>query len=310
MYPIKMSPVFKSYLWGGDKLRSKYGKNTPYDITAESWELACHRNGESRACGGEFDGKTISEIVEIMGNRLLGDKVTGMDKFPLLIKLIDAKDNLSVQVHPNDNYAFENENGELGKNEMWYIMEAEEGAGIFYGFYEDIDKEVFKKAIDSNNVEKYARFIPCKKGDFFYIPAGTLHAIGKGLVIAEIQQNSDTTYRVYDYDRRDKDGNPRELHTQKALEVLDYKASSCPCSPKTEGIIIESEYFITEKIILNGLRTFKISKDRFEAVICCEGCCDANGVSLKEGDTILVPAYIGNLTLNGKGEFLRTYVNL
>ena len=311
MYPLKMNPVFKDNLWGGNRLKTEYGKNTPYEITGESWEVASHPNGESTVLCGEYSGKTIKELTVLLKEKFLGDKVYRGDdaKFPLLIKFIDAKQSLSVQVHPDDKYASVNENGELGKTEMWYIMDAADGAGILYGFKDAISKDVFKKSIEQNTLLDYTYFAPCKKGDSFFIPAGTLHAIGEGILIAEIQQNSDTTYRIYDYDRRDAMGNPRELHIDKAVDVTEL----CPanvCNNRSDSVIAECEYFKVEKIVLNGSMNWIVNKDRFEVLIVCEGSVTINNIEYQKGQTAMIPAYIGELNLVGEGTILRTYVNV
>ncbi len=305
----KMNPVFKEYLWGGNKLKEVYEKDTPYEITAESWEIASHKNGETTVCGGEDNGLTIKQLVEKYNKKLLGDKIYGSDyrKFPLLIKLIDAKDNLSVQVHPNDEDAARLENGELGKTEMWYVMEAEKGAGIICGFKQDVTKEQFRKAIENNTLMDYVNFVECKKGDCFFIPAGMLHAIGRGLLVAEIQQNSDTTYRIYDYDRRDANGNARELHIDKAVEVTNISKIEVNTQISKSGILAECKYFTIEKINLHGEYTIEVSKERFEILIICEGSAIINGITYKKGDTLLVPAYIGIVDLIGDAVILRSF---
>lgn len=228
--------------------------------------------------------------------------------FPLLIKLIDAKDNLSVQVHPNDEFAYKNENGEQGKTEMWYVLDAEDGAGILYGFNKDLTKEEFEKSIKENTLTDYVNFIPCKKGDCFFIPSGTLHAIGKGLLIAEIQQNSDTTYRVYDYNRRDASGNTRPLHIEKAVAVTNTAKAEIPTTKEGDGVLVKCDYFTTEKITVNGNKEYPVDKNRFETIVVCEGNMDINGVSCKAGDSLVIPAYIGNVVLSGSGVILRSFV--
>lgn len=310
MQTYKMNPVFKEYIWGGNKLKELYAKSTPFEITAESWEIASHENGKSTVSGGIDDGKTIPELISIYKEKLLGDDIyKGNDtKFPLLVKLIDARDNLSVQVHPDDRYAKENENGEFGKTEMWYVMEAEEGAGIIYGFRRDISKEDFKNSILNNTLLEKLNFVKCKKGDCFFIPSGMIHAIGKGLLIAEIQQNSDTTYRVYDYNRKDKNGCTRELNVEKAIDVTNIKESKIP-DMKDNGIIADCPYFTTEKIILNGRNEITVNKGRFEIIIVCEGELIINGINYSKGDSLLVPAYIGDLNMIGEAVILRTYVD-
>ncbi len=308
MYPLKMVPVFKDNIWGGKRLRDEYGKNTPYDITGESWEVASHKNGESKVANGEYAGKTIKELTFILKEKLLGDAVYVADdmKFPLLVKFIDARDNLSVQVHPNDEYASQNENGELGKTEMWYVMDATPGAGLLYGFKEPITKQQFVKSIEENSLLEYTKFIPCKRGDSFFIPAGTLHAIGEGLLIAEIQQNSDTTYRIYDYDRRDFKGNPRELHVDKAVDVTNLNPAA---DYNFDGnIIADCSYFKVEKHTVDGKYSRSVSKDRFEIVVVCDGNVNINGVEFAKGETALIPAYIGEVFMKGKAAILIAYV--
>jgi len=305
---FKMNPVFKDNIWGGTRLRDEYNKKTPYEVTGESWEVASHKNGESTVLGGEYNGKTIDELTKELGASLLGDKVYGEDytKFPLLVKFIDARESLSVQVHPDDKYAFENENGELGKTEMWYVMDAKEGAGILYGFKEEISKETFKKAIETNTLTDYTYFAKCKKGDSFFIPAGTLHAIGEGLLIAEIQQNSDTTYRIYDYGRKDAMGKTRELHIDKALDVT----SLLPAKQNNFGdYIADCDYFKVQKIDVCGEKSWSVNKDRFEILVVCDGNININGNNYTKGETALVPAYAGEVELAGEATLLRSFVN-
>lgn len=310
MQLFKMNPVFKDYIWGGTRLKDEYEKNTPFERTAESWEIAAHKNGESTVCGGEYDGKTINELADIFGKQLLGDRIAEQGgRFPLLIKFIDANDNLSVQVHPDDDYAYRNENGEKGKTEMWYVMDAKEGAKLIYGFKQDITKQQLESAIADNTLLDYVNFVECQKGDSFFIPSGMLHAIGKGLMIAEIQQNSDTTYRVYDYDRRDANGNARELHVEKAKDVLNLKKSvHTPKHDIENGVLESCEFFTTEKITLKGEHDYTVDNRRFETLIVCDGNAEINGISCKKGDSLLVPAYVGNVKMSGNAVVLRSYI--
>ncbi len=305
MKPMKMKPVFKDYLWGGNKLNELFDKQSPLEITAESWEIASHSNGESTC-----DGKTIKELTAIYKEQLLGDKIYKGDdtKFPLLIKFIDAKDNLSIQVHPDDSYAYSNENGELGKTEMWYVLDAEPGAELLYGFKEAITKEQFEASIKDNTLLDYVNHVPCHKGDCFFIPSGTLHAIGKGLLIAEIQQNSDTTYRVYDYNRKDAQGNTRPLHIEKAIDVTDTTKTDVSDTMSKDGVLVKCGYFTTEKITVTKKKEIEVSKDRFETVIVCEGKIVINDVECIAGDCLLIPAYIGSMVLEGNGVILRSYL--
>ena len=216
-------PVFKDYLWGGTRLREEYGKKSDLAKVAESWELSCHKDGVSSIGLAGMDATKpvpLTEFIRIRGKaEVLGTRPAAFPNFPVMIKLIDAKDNLSVQVHPDDRYAMREE-GSVGKTEMWYIVDCDEGAELLYGFDHEVTAEEVRKAALDNTLPQLCNHVPVHKGDVFWINAGTLHAIGKGIVIAEIQQNSNLTYRLYDYGRTDKDGNPRELHLDKALDVL------------------------------------------------------------------------------------------
>jgi mannose-6-phosphate isomerase len=216
--PVKLSPTFKDYLWGGERLKNEFNKKCDMTPLAESWELSAHRDGQSVVIGGEYDGLSLTEYIERIGKEALGENSAKYDYFPLLIKLIDAKGDLSVQVHPSDEYALKNE-GEYGKAEMWYILDCDEGACLYYGFSRTVSREEYADAIKEGRLCELLNRVPVKKGDVFFIPAGTVHAIGSGILICEIQQNSNTTYRVFDYNRRDKNGNLRPLHIEKALEV-------------------------------------------------------------------------------------------
>ena len=228
MSVLKLIAPCKDYIWGGNRLREEYGKKLDSDKIAESWELSCHKDGQSVIDGGEFDGKTLSEFIEKKGRiAVLGTNCERFEYFPILIKLIDAKDNLSVQVHPSNEYALKVE-GEYGKTEMWYIVDCNEGAELLYGFKHEISRDEFAERIKNNTLLEVANNVPVHKGDVFFIESGTLHAIGKGILIAEIQQNSNTTYRVYDYGRVGKDGKPRELHIEKALDVTERKPPKYP----------------------------------------------------------------------------------
>lgn len=319
MEPIKMSPVFKQYIWGGDNIKKMYGKDTPSPPVAESWEISAHPDGQSRAVGGECDGMTIEEICKKYGREFYGNSMNDGDKFPLLLKILDANDRLSVQVHPDDAYAALHENGGKGKTEAWYILKAAEGAELIYGFKKGVDKQIFKTAIENGTVEDVLNKVKCNEGDVFYIPSGTVHAVGKGLVIAEIQQSSNTTYRVYDYERRDKDGNLRELHIDKALDV------SCFTSPegteKTVGTteffgstrvrhILKTEYFCFDEIKLSG-DTYQIdTKGLLHMIFVAEGSAEICGRCFEKGDSILIPASIRQYNITGKSKLLLYYTEL
>ena len=304
--PVKLLPAFKDYLWGGTKLKEKYNKKSDLEIVAESWEMSCHKDGMSTVVTGEFSGKTLPEYVEILGKEALGKKAEKFSYFPLLIKFIDAKDNLSIQVHPADEYALKVE-GEYGKTEMWYVLEAEEGAYLYYGFNRDITKEEFAERIKNNTILEVLNKVNVKAGDVFFIDAGTVHAIGSGLMICEIQQNSNTTYRVYDYDRRDKEGNARPLHVEKAIEVS--KLTKAPELKKAENDVLAScEYFTVKKAIVNGEKTVKIDESSFVSLIVVNGSGEValgeDKLAVTKGDSIFVPAQNGEIKMNGEMEVI------
>ena len=244
---VKLYPECKEIIWGGMKLREKYGKQTDKSPVAESWELSFHKDGPTRLENGETlrDTATAEE---------LGKNCEGFPFFPMLTKFIDAKQDLSVQVHPSDEYALKNENS-FGKTEMWYIVEAEQGAGIYLGFKRDVTKAEYEKAIAEHTLTELLNFFEVKAGECYFIPSGTIHAIGKGCLICEIQQNSNLTYRVYDYGRKDKNGNERELHVEKALKVTNLeKYEYTPLGLQTEQgeLLGLSKYFTTTSVKVDG----------------------------------------------------------
>lgn len=308
---IKLTPAFKDYLWGGVKLREEYNKKCDFDKIAESWELSTHKDGSSVISEGEYKGMTLSEYVNKDRELLLGKNACEFDFFPVLIKFIDAKDSLSIQVHPDDEYALKNE-GEYGKTEMWYIADCEKDAYLYYGFKKEISKDEFKKRIEENTLLEVLNKVNVKKGDVFFINSGTVHAIGPGNLICEVQQNSNTTYRVYDYNRKDKNGNTRELHIKKAIEV----SSLCPPhnydiipAVKKEGyeeqILSSCKYFSVKKIDVSAEAKIDITPDSFHSLIVLEGegvvVLDNKKTLLKKGDSIFVPA--GNEKINADGNF-------
>ena len=227
MYPLLLKPPVKDYLWGGTRLKTEYNYETDKEKAAEAWVLSCHKDGEDVVINGELAGKTLSYALKRWGDKAIGKSAARFPYFPLLIKLIDAKDRLSVQVHPDDTYALKNE-GEYGKTEMWYVVDCEEGAELIYGFNREVSKEEFERRIRDNTLPEICNSVPVHKGDVFFIAAGTLHAIGAGILIAEVQQNSNTTYRVSDYGRLGEDGKPRQLHIEKALDVTKREKPQIP----------------------------------------------------------------------------------
>ena len=231
--PLLLSPAFKDYIWGGNRLKRDWGKRTDMTPLAESWELSCHEAGPSVIAGGAYAGRTLGEYLTEHPQDA-GTKAQNAGAFPLLIKLIDAAGPLSVQVHPDDAYAREFEHS-LGKSEMWLVLDASEGAGIYYGFKRETSLSEMRAAIENNTLTELLSWVPAKTGDCFFIPAGTVHAIGAGLMVAEVQQSSNLTYRVYDYGRVGADGRPRELHIDKALAVAPPRTAERPRRPDRTG---------------------------------------------------------------------------
>lgn len=243
---VKLDPAFKDNLWGGTKLRTVFGKMCDYDIIAESWELSAHPDGQSRIADGRFKGMLFNDYLERIGKEALGWKCQAQDRFPILIKFIDAKQALSIQIHPDDEYALENE-GEYGKNEMWYVIDAEPDSYLYCGLSKSVDEAELKERIKNNTITEVLNRIEVKPGDVVMVKAGTIHAIGAGILICEIQQNSNSTYRMYDYDRRDKFGNPRELHVGKALDVVDTNAYVK--DNKSEIVLANNEHYTQERLV-------------------------------------------------------------
>ena len=313
LYPVKLYPAYKDYLWGGDKLKTYFNKNTDLTPLAESWELSTHKDGQSIVASGEHAGKTFGEYLETVGRNALGKRAERFDYFPLLIKLIDASGSLSVQVHPTDEYALKNE-GEYGKTEMWYVLDCEEGAMLYYGFSRDVTKSEYERAIKEGSLTELLNSVSVKRGDVFFIPSGTVHAIGAGILICEIQQNSNTTYRVYDYNRRDKNGNLRALHIDKALEVSDLKKSP-PLPEISDGdevTLAHCEYFEVKRLRVDERKDIFVDGESFLSIIVTdgEGSLDFEGGSLDliKGDSVFIPANAGKLTARGKCELILSRV--
>ena len=297
----KLFPECKDYLWGGEKLKEKYGKITDKSPCAESWELSFHKDGPSRLS----DGRTLGETAT---KEDIGTAAEKFPFFPTLIKFIDAKGDLSIQVHPSDDYALKHENS-FGKTEMWYIVEADEGAGIYLGFNKDVTKEEFARAIEKNSLTDLLNFYEVRKGECYFIPSGTLHAICKGCLICEIQQNSNLTYRVYDYGRKDKNGKERELHVEKALAVTNLnKMVYKPIIASNSQVIGSSEYFETTFWDVSGENTFRTDGSSFACVTAIDGEGEIDGERIKAGDSFFVPANYGEYTVKGKIKILKTEI--
>ena len=321
LYPLKFEPLLKDKIWGGTKLKTLFNKAAATDQLGESWELSGVENDESVVVNGFLAGNNLTELIEIYMGELVGDKVYeqyGLT-FPLLFKLIDANENLSIQVHPGDEVAAERHNS-FGKTEMWYVLDAEEGAELIIGFSKDQTSEEYLDALENDTVEDLLQHVKVKKGDVFFIPAGLVHAIGKGVVVAEIQQSSDITYRIYDFKRVDEHGNGRELHTEQALDVIDFSAT---LHPKTDYKVqlneitplVSCEYFTTNLLKFDTSLTRNYGNlDSFIVYMCLEGKFvieTANHqLEVNRGDTILIPACISEagLVTNEKVTLLEVHV--
>lgn len=309
MYPIRFENLYYEKVWGGRDFNI-FRDNMPDGNIGETWDVACHPNGMSVVDNGVFKGIKLQDLINKLGHQLVGTKIS-TDKFPLLVKLINAKDKLSVQVHPNDEYGMRVE-GEFGKTEIWYVVEAFEGANLVVGT-KNCTREQFVKAIETGNFDEYLNKIEVKKGDTFFVKSGLVHAIGEGVIIAEIQQNSDTTYRVYDYNRG------REIHVEKALDCIDFSLKG----ERARGLKVQyegydktyislCEYFSLEKYDVRTSCIEESNKERFFIFTCVEG----NGViyfdngelEIKKGDSLLIPATLGKYEFKGTMELLKSYV--
>ncbi len=346
MEMFKLKPACKDYLWGGHRLVEEYGIDYPGEVCAEAWTLSCHKDGESVVCadiaqesegvlkisgkrsyeisdefgaaskisgGGNEDtviaGKTLSEVIKECGKEILGTNCEKFDDFPILIKLIDAKKPLSIQVHPDDDYALKNE-GQYGKTEMWYILEAKEGAFLYQGFDHVISKEEFEDRIKNNTLEEVLNKVYVKRGDVIFISPGTLHAIGEGIVIAEIQQNSNVTYRIYDYGRLGADGKPRQLHIKQSIDVTRLEP---PMPYKCDGGHLAScPFFQVDDIEVKEESAFEcdVDKESFVNLLAIEGeaCVSSvdsgQKVRIKKGESLFIPAGAGRVKIEGEAQLL------
>lgn len=317
LYPLLMQAPVKDYIWGGTRLREKYNKVSTADKLAESWELSCHPAGPSIIANGPAKGETLEQYLEKNGMELLGTKGKDCKNFPIMIKLIDAKDNLSVQVHPDDAYALKNE-GELGKTEMWYVIDAEPGAELLYGVEKEITRQELADSLKDGTITEICHHAPVKKGDVFFIPAGTIHAIGKGILLAEVQENSNTTYRLYDYGRLGNDGKPRQLHVQQGTEVcslkplplVDKRQQAALSSDCTTELLVSCEYFNTYSIELSGANHLKADTESFHTFTVLEGSLllthQGEKLPMEAGQSVFLPANMGEYTIEGKAHLIFT----
>lgn len=310
---LKLKPSFKDYLWGGHRLVDDYQKEYDGEILAESWELSCHPDGPSYITNGKYAGKTLREFIETEGKEVLGTNCERFEDFPILAKFIDARDSLSIQVHPDNAYALKYE-GQYGKTEMWYVMDCEPGAYLYYGFNREVSAEEFAERIEKETLEEVLNKVEVHKGDVLFIEARTLHAICKGILIAEIQQNSNLTYRIYDYGRVGADGKKRELHVEKALKVTD----RFPVVKNTDAYphVADCEYFTVDKLYLDGtlMGSVKgtVDKSSFVSILFMEGegqiSCGGEVLPYRKGDSFLLTADSGDYEVYGSCEALVTTI--
>ena len=313
MEPLKLIPAFQDYIWGGTRLRDEFGKQCDMERIAESWELSCHPAGMSVIANSIYKGQTLRAFLETDWLTNVGAGAGALSSFPVLIKLIDARRDLSVQVHPDDSYAREHENGENGKTECWYVVDCEPGATLAYGFNRQLTSEEFRAHIMDGTLMDYVQLVPVHKGDVFFIEAGTLHAIGAGILIAEIQQNSNLTYRVYDYERLGADGKPRELHIDKAVDVTKtwpapprMKRPPMECEGYTASVIADCAYFTVTELQITQEAVFPASEGASythllvtdgEAVLIYE---DGVMMPLLKGESVFLPANFGAYSIRSR----------
>lgn len=321
MYMTKLTPFAVRTIWGGRKLIEDYGVKTDLDNCAEAWMLSCFKGFESTVADGEYKGMNLTEVMEKEGRGILGKNAESFEDFPILIKFIDAMDDLSVQVHPDDEYA-QQYNGGYGKTECWYIMDCEPGARIIYGFKDKITTEEFAKAIEENKIEDVVNFVEVKKGDFFFIDAGTLHAICKGILLAEVQQNSNVTFRAYDYNRFDaKCNGPRPLHIKETLDVTKCEPP-CPSVPtlskvekldgSTKTELVSFELFSVNRVEIKGEYKGIADEKSFVHIMVLSGSgkisCGGAQIDIAKGDGVFVPASGGEYVVDGEVEILESRV--
>ena len=320
-YPFLLKPAGKDYIWGGNRLNEDFKKNIDMDPLAETWECSTHPDGQSYVASGEYTGKKLGDVLK-KHPEFLGTHPKSNGDLPILVKFIDAKKDLSVQVHPDDEYAFKYENGQLGKTEMWYVLDATKDAALVYGFKYNMNKSDIKKSIKDGTIEKYLNKVSVKKGDLFYITPGTVHAIGAGALIAEIQENSNLTYRLYDYNRVDKNGKLRQLHIDKALDILNVNAAKelkqtgrifIHKNGLSSEFLFRCKYFEVYKENVNTqnirqLYKFKTSFNSFHTLLCVDGCgiimYDKESIPFFKGDCIFVPANSVEIRIHGIASFL------
>jgi mannose-6-phosphate isomerase len=317
IYPLLFKPIFKDRIWGGSKLKSLFGKEIQSDQVGESWELSTVGNDVSIVADGPYQNLPLTDLIAKFPQEILGKKVFEQfgNQFPLLFKFLDASQDLSIQVHPNDELAQKRHNC-FGKTEMWYIIQAEENARNIIGFKEDSSAKEYLQKLESKDLLSILSQEKVSKGDVFFLETGTVHAIGEGIVLAEIQQTSDITYRIYDWDRVDDKGNARELHLDLAMDAINYGQTNTrrayTQTENTENQIVQSHYFSVNYIPLNGQLALEHNVDSFRVYMCTEGSFSViyqgESYSFQKGNTILLPAVLNDYVLEGKAELLEVFL--
>lgn len=315
---LKLIPAGKDYLWGGTKLKEEYGKKIDMTPLAETWECSIHSDGPSVVANGSYKGATLAEVLQLHPE-YLGSKVRN-GELPILAKFIDARKDLSIQVHPDDEYAQEYEH-QNGKSEMWYVIEAEDGASLIYGFRHRVTEEILRSAVETNTLDKHLQKVAVNKDDVYYVPAGTVHGIGKGILLAEVQESSNVTYRVYDYNRTGKDGKKRELHFDKAVRVMNMNPSpdvrQVPRMVRyypggSREVLCRCRYFEVERIQVTKGFSFSVTDSSFQVLMCLDGygqveIMDAELKPMRfiKGETMFLPAGIGRCLVIGYVSLLK-----
>ncbi|WP_411768202.1 type I phosphomannose isomerase catalytic subunit [Winogradskyella sp. A3E31] len=319
LYPLKFHPILKEKIWGGQKLKTYLNKNSDAPNVGESWELSDVEGDTSIVSNGKLKGTSLKELLEEYASDIVGEKNYQQfgNKFPLLIKFIDAKEDLSIQLHPNDKLAKKRHNS-FGKTEMWYVMQADAGSNLIVGFNQDVDSKKYLNHLENKTLTEILNFDDVKEGDTYFIEVGRVHSIGAGVMVAEIQQTSDITYRVYDWDRKDDDGNERELHNDLAIDAIDFNIPdnfrvSYSKEKNTSNQMVSCPYFKTNYLDIDSTLEKENRQDSFVIYMCVDGDARINvgdfSESIKKGETVLVPAYLKQYKIESKGaKLLEIYV--
>ena len=320
--PFLLRPAAKDYLWGGRRLNDEYGKSIPQSPLAETWECSTHPDGVSTAASGPFQGMPLTKVLSDHPEYLGAHPKAERGQLPIIVKLIDARQDLSIQVHPDDDYAREHERGQRGKTEMWYVLDAAKDSYLYYGLIRDTDRKTLRAGIESGSITKYLQRVKIRQDDLFFIAPGTIHALGAGALVAEVQESSNLTYRLYDYDRVDGNGYKRPLHIEKGLAVADVKGQAAPTQPMrvlqyrqgcATELLCRCQYFEVHRMLINTERCRELIRYRadgtsFRVLLCTAGCgsvfFEDSVINFFKGDCVFVPADSVVMKLHGRAQFL------